>query len=272
MVSEAPKRSGLRGGGSMCTLSVITRNDGYLLAMNRDEKIARGAGELPEIHRLNGTTAVYPSDAGGAWIAANEYGVTLALLNWNDVVQPEPDTGKVRSRGGIIPILAGAPSITGLQSAFAAFNLDGIRPFRLVAVFPSERAIAEWGWDSSQLTFQTLSWHSRHWFSSSLTDRQAEILRGAVCRDAQHQLDAGSASWLRRLHASHASGPGPFSLCVHRDDVKTLSYSEITVAPERIQMGHFRGSPCAMPQLNWIEIQRVYCAGPAVTSFSGSAV
>ncbi|MGH9536360.1 MAG: NRDE family protein [Terriglobales bacterium] len=259
----------------MCTLSVITRDDGYLLAMNRDEKIARGAGELPQIHRLrlNGTTAAYPSDgAGGTWIAANEYGVALALLNWNDVVQPEPGTSKVRSRGEIIPILAGAPSLTGLQSAFAAFNLDGIRPFRLVAVVPSERAIAEWGWDSSQLAFQTLSWHSRHWFSSSLTDRQAGILRGAVCRDAQHELDAGSAPWLRRLHASHTGGPGPFSLCVHRDDVKTLSYSEIAVAPERIQMGHFRGSPCARPQLGWTEIRRVYCADPAVTSFGGSAV
>ncbi len=256
----------------MCTLSVITRTNDYLLAMNRDERIVRGAGELPEIHQLNGTTAMYPSDgAGGTWIAANQHGITLALLNQNCIVQRALDS-KVRSRGAIIPILARGSSLAGLQAAFGALNLEGIQPFRLVGVFPSERAIVEWGWDSSQIVFQTHGWHPRHWFSSSLSDSQAESLRGAACRDAQHELDAGSAPWLRRLHASHAGGPGPFSLCVHRDDVKTLSYSEVLVTPGQIQMGHFRGSPCTMAQIQPIEIQRADCPDPAVKGVSRSAV
>lgn len=231
----------------MCTLSVITRTNEYLLAMNRDERIVRGAGELPEIHHRNGTTAVYPSDgAGGTWIAANEYGITLALLNWNDVVSRPLDDSKTRSRGEIIPSLANATSLAGLQAAFGALNLAGIRPFRFVGVLPSEQEIAEWGWDSVQLTFQTRGWRSLHWFSSSLSDRQAESLRGAACLDGQHEPDAGSALWLRRLHASHAGGRGPFSLCVHRDDIRTLSYTEVVVTPGQIQMRHFRGRPCAM--------------------------
>ena len=231
----------------MCTLSVIPRTNDYLLAMNRDERIERGAGELPEIYHRNGTTAVYPSDgAGGTWIAANEYGITLALLNWNDIVPLPLGRRKARSRGEIIPTLASVASLKVLQTEFGALNLEGIQPFRFVGVFPSEQAIAEWGWDSVQLTLQTSGWHSRHWFSSSLSDRRAKALRGAACLDAQHEPDAGSALWLRRLHASHAGGPGPFSLCVHRDDVKTLSYTEVVVRPGQIQMGHFRGRPCAM--------------------------
>jgi hypothetical protein len=257
----------------MCTLSVITRTDGYLLAMNRDERIARGAGELPEIHHLSGTTAMYPSDGtGGTWIAANQHGITLALLNWNDVVPRPLDRNNARSRGEIIPTLASAASLTGLQAAFSALNLEGIQPFRLVGVLPSERAIGEWRWDSTQLAFQTHGWHSGHWFSSSLSDRQAESLRGAACRDAQHELDAGSAPWLRRLHASHAGGPGPFSLCVHRDDVKTLSYSEVLVTPGHIQMGHIQDSPCTRAQLHSIEIQRADCPDPAVRGVSRSAI
>ena len=86
--------------GLMCTLSVITRNDEYLLAMNRDEKIARGAGVPPEIHHRNGTTAMYPSDgAGGTWIATNEYGITLALLNWNDVAFLPWTTTRLEAEG-----------------------------------------------------------------------------------------------------------------------------------------------------------------------------
>jgi hypothetical protein len=252
----------------MCTLSVITRTNEYLLAMNRDERIVRGAGELPEIYHRNGTTAVYPSDgSGGTWIAANEHGITLALLNWNHEVPPPLDRNQARSRGEIIPVLASAPSLTGLQAAFGALNLEGIRPFRFVGVFPSEQAIAEWRWDSVQLTFQTRGWHSLHWFSSSLSDRQAESLRGAACLDAQHEPDAGSALWLRRLHASHTGGPGPFSLCVHRDDVKTLSYTEVVVTPGQIRMGHFRGSPCAMDVNGEIGMDRIEL--PSRNCFAG---
>ena len=121
----------------MCTVSVITRNHGYLLAMNRDESIARGAGEPPEIHLLRGTAVIYPSDgAGGTWISANEYGITLALLNWNDVTRPVLNRSKIRSRGQIIPALASASSLAALQAAFGALDLEGIRPFRLVGVFP----------------------------------------------------------------------------------------------------------------------------------------
>ncbi len=244
----------------MCTLSVITGADNYLLAMNRDEKIARGAGEQAAIHQLNGIRTIYPSEAaGGTWIAVNEYGVALGLLNWNDVVRARPH-GKTRSRGQIIPALCSASGMAELHAGLSSLALEGIMPFRLVGVVPSEKAIGIWRWDSVQLTFQSHGWHAGHWFSSSLSDREAERMRGMACRDAQHELDAGSAPWLRRLHASHSGGPGPFSLCVHREDVKTLSYSEVVVTQEIVQMGHFRGSPCTMGRIDLIAVERVDCA------------
>jgi len=143
-------------------------------------------------------------------------------------------------------------------------------PFRLVGVFPSEQEIWEWRWASKQLGFQAHMWESRHSFSSSLSDNRAESLRGTTCRDAQHESDAGSLPWLRRLHASHAGGPGPFSLCVHRNDVRTLSYGEVMVTPTSVQMGHFQGCPCAMTQIHPREIERAACLGPAVWGVGSS--
>ena len=257
----------------MCTLSVITLDNGYLLGMNRDERIVRGAGERPEIHGLNGTTAIYPSDGtGGTWIAANEHGIGLALLNWNGVVRHPLDVGKVRSRGEIIPALGHSSRMTDLQLAFGLLDLERTPPFRLVGVFLSEQAIGEWRWDSFRLSFDAQGWHSRHWFSSSRSDRDAESLRGAACRNVENESDAGSVPWLRRLHASHVGGAGPFSLCVHRDDVKTLSYSEVMVTPGHVQMGHFRGSPCTMAQIHPIEIERADCLNPAVQGIGRSAI
>jgi transport and Golgi organization protein 2 len=241
----------------MCTLTVVTGNGTYRIAMNRDEKITRGAGLPPQIHEFDGTRVICPGDGtGGAWIAVNEYGIALALLNWNDIGPPRIAADKTRSRGRVIPALIDSRSLSQLHAVFDISNFKGMLPFRLVGVFPLERKIREWRWDSAQLESQVHLWESRHWFSSSLSDQQAEAMRGAACRNAWSEKDAGSLSWLRRLHASHATGPGPFSVCVHREEVKTLSYSEIECMSAGIRLEHFLGSPCDMGRCHSIEIRR----------------
>lgn len=256
----------------MCTLTLVSSNDTYLMAMNRDEKITRGTGLSSEIHEFDGTRAIYPGDSeGGTWFAVNEYGIALALLNWNDVALGGI-AAKTRSRGRVIPALMSSRSRSDLRGVFGVSSFQGMLPFRLIGVFPAEQEIWEWRWDSTQLESQVHLWEPRHWFSSSLSDDRAETFRGTVCRDAQHESDAGSVPWLRRLHASHGGGPGPFSLCVHREDVKTLSYSEIMVTPGHVQMGHFRGSPCTMAQIHPIEIGRADCHDPAVWRVGSSAI
>lgn len=256
----------------MCTLTVVTRNDLYLMGMNRDEKIARGPGFPAEIHEFDGTRAVYPNDGdGGTWFATNECGIAFALLNWNDAAAHAIDAKK-QSRGRVIPLLIDSRSRSDLRDVFDISNFKGMMPFRLVGVFPSDREIWEWRWDSTQLDIEVLAWESRHWFSSSLSDARAESVRGAACRNAHHESDAGSVPWLRRLHASHADDPGSFSLCVHRHDVETLSYSEVMVTPKYIRMGHFRGSPCTMAQIRSIEIERVDCQDPVVWGVGSSAI
>jgi Transport and Golgi organisation 2 len=241
----------------MCTLTVVTRNDTYLMAMNRDEKIARGPGSAAKIHEFDGARAIYPGDGdGGTWFATNECGISLALLNWNDIAPRATAAAKTRSRGRVIPTLIDSRSLGDLHAVFSVSNFTGMWPFRLVGVFPSEQEIWEWRWDSTQLEFQVHLWESRHWFSSSLSDNRAETLRGTACRSSEHESDAGSVPWLRRLHASHAGGPGPFSLCVHREDVNTLSYSEVMVTPGTVQMSHVRSSPCTMGRVQPTEIKR----------------
>jgi len=257
MVSEAPKCSGPRGGGRMCTLTVVTGDGTYRMAMNRDEMITRGVGAPPEMREFDGTRVIYPGDGdGGTWIAANEYGIAFALLNWNDIAPPGK-VAKSRSRGRVIPALIDSRSLSDLHAVFGVSNFKGMMPFRLVGVFPSQQEIWEWCWDSTQLEFRVNEWKSRHWFSSSLSDKRAESLRGAACRAARHESDAGSVSWLRRLHASHVAGPGPFSLCVHREDVRTLSYTEVACTPSTVTVEHFRASPCSLRSSHLIQTQRL---------------
>ena len=226
----------------MCTLTFISRDDGYIMAMNRDEQITRGLATPPARVQVDETQALYPADIeGGTWIGVNEYGIGFALLNWN---HDGYLAAKTRSRGKIIPSLLAVSRIGEAQDAMQGTDLDGILPFRLVGVSAREKTLVECRWDQRKLQFSAPEWKAQHWFSSSLSDEQAGAQRGAVCGAAWGEPDAGSLVWLRRLHASHGAGPGPFSICVHRESVETLSYTEIICTPNYVRCTYIPGSPC----------------------------
>ena len=221
----------------MCTVSVITGEHHYLLGMNRDEKLARGAARGPEdapSPSHEGTVRLLcPRDVEeGTWVGVNEHGNSFALLNWNDVPSAQQRRLKSRSRGFVIPHAAQFRAAEQVQSAWTPELLAGMLPFRLIGVFPAGRHIVEWRWNMREIEpldfmWKSGDWTPRHWFSSGMSDELALKKRGEACRQAWQEEAAGSAKWLRRLHSSHANGPGPFSICVHRDDVRTLSYTEI---------------------------------------------
>ena len=70
----------------MCTVSWLHQPAGYHLLCNRDEKRTRGVALGPRIQERAGVRFVAPADAdfGGAWIAVNEFGVSLCLLNGSE--------------------------------------------------------------------------------------------------------------------------------------------------------------------------------------------
>jgi hypothetical protein len=224
----------------MCTVSFVPRAGGYYLAMNRDEKIARGPATPPARVQLGTVSAIYPRDVeGGTWIGVNEQGIAFALLNSNEA---QPVSEKRRSRGDIIPALISLSSLDEVRRAMPDTILHGVLPFRLIAISSHEQRVDQWAWDQQRRDLQSHDWKPQHWFSSSLSDQQAAQWRGAVCQTAWSEKDAGSLSWLRRLHASHENGA--FSVCVHRDGVKTVSYTELICTPDIVQCDYSSGSPC----------------------------
>jgi hypothetical protein len=127
-------------------------------------------------------------------------------------------------------------------------DLRDIFPFRLVGFFPAEHIVSQWNWDGAQLESFHLPWRARHWFSSGISDELAREVRGMACAEAWKMHDAGSLIWLRELHASHAPEQGSFSICMHRQDAATVSYTEILGAPEILMMRYRTGPPCQAKQ------------------------
>ncbi len=230
----------------MCTLSLMPRPGGYTLAMNRDERITRPVAQPPQVRPGKNTSFIFPSDhAGGTWVGANHAGVSFALLNWND----QTSTAQIappRSRGLVIPPLLENLSLNAAQESLEPPDFRDMLPFRLVGVFLEEQVIWEWRWDKRNLDAKAWSWERRHWYSSSASDAHVERLRGEACCKAWAAEDAGTLPWLRRLHGSHAGGEEAFQICVHRTEVKTVSYTELMCTSEEITCRYFAGSPCEM--------------------------
>jgi hypothetical protein len=229
--------------GSMCTVTFMPRATGYCLAMNRDEKLVRAKGLPPAERNVRGSKVLAPSEpGGGTWIALNDDGVCLALINWYSVaarVKRHPV-----SRGRCIPAVSTANEPARVNAGLVRLPLKRINPFRLIGVFPRLRQITEWRWNLKQLVWRNHRWRSRQWISSGFDEPTAQQVRGRTFRQAKAQASEGTLDWLRRLHRSHSPQRGPFSTCMHRDDAATVSYTELCVWRDGATMRHILGAPC----------------------------
>ncbi|HWR15530.1 MAG TPA: NRDE family protein [Terriglobales bacterium] len=221
----------------MCTLSFIPDESGYLVAMNRDEQFSRPRALPPRVFGK----AIYPHEpSGGTWIAVNSRGLTLALLNKNE---DGPLPAEKHSRGELIPAMIACDSLAEIHRRVVAFDLRSTYPFRLIAISPSERELCEWRW-GSKLEQVHHDWEARHWFSSGVSDIEAEARRSVVVKRAWNIDGAGTRDWIRNLHKSHEPAPGAYSICVHRPDAASVSYSEIRVSANQITFRYAAGHPC----------------------------
>jgi hypothetical protein len=241
----------------MCTVTFVPRNDGFYVAMNRDERIARPAANPPALFGQGLVESVYPLDSErGTWIAANRTGVAFALLNWNDT---QVLYQKNRTRGSVIPALLSATCDHEVESVLRRLDLDGILPFRLVGIFPAEERVIEWRWDQKSIQGNIFSWTLRQWCSSSLSDAMATATRKQVLKQRLTECRFGSLTWLRQLHSSHDDSRPGFSHCVHRQEVQTVSYTELVCSSQGIACNYFAGNPCKKDEtLHRVSLPRLF--------------
>ena len=229
----------------MCTVSFIARKNGYALAMNRDEKLARIAGLPPSEKIIRGRAVLSPSEpGGGTWIALNEAGVTFALINWYSIAAQVK--GEAVSRGKVVNAVCSLKSPDSVSATLENLPLKKISPFRLIGVFAGTNDIAEWRWDLKKLVRKNHPWETQQWISSGFNEPAAQRIRSETFRRTLKQKSAGSLDWLRRLHRSHAPQSGPFSTCMHRADAATVSCSEIIVSKKKATLHYYAGAPCGV--------------------------
>jgi len=222
---------------AVCTVSFLPVEQGFALAMNRDEKKSRVRGEKPRKQRTGRHLSLHPSEpGGGTWIGVNHRGLALALINWH--AKPLNEQACV-SRGVVVPHLLAAENLERAAKLFVSLPLERLNPFRLIAVSLSERRLQEGQWDGNCLNLSQRPWVRSHWFSSGLDEAGAARARAKIADRVP-----GTMSQLRRLHCSHRPERGAFSVCMHRDDAETVSYTEVLADREGARMRHAAGALC----------------------------
>jgi len=229
----------------MCTVSWIRDDAGYELFFNRDEKRVRQRALPPRLAVLGGVRFLAPIDGdfGGTWIAANEFGVSVCLLNGANLTGSGGDGGGGRSRGLLLPDLAPSPSVAAVCERVRSCDFSVFAPFTLAALGPrTPAALVEWDGSRKIVHFQDEPWFM---LTSSSFDTEAvrasrqEEFRGlaASCRKVDAEL-------LVRFHGSHRPERSAYSTCMHRPNAETVSFSRIRVSEQEAEFFYTPAARC----------------------------
>lgn len=226
----------------MCTVTLFPLRSGVIrLACNRDEQHARTAALPPRIVTVGGGRAIMPIDpaGGGTWIAANDGGLIMTLLNLN--LSRAQGGSWSMSRGKIIQRLIGCSNVE--QALHAAAELDSREygPFRLVMV--ERKRAAQVLSDSGGLRAAQLVVGSPLLFTSSgLGDQMVErprrrLFEEMVARDGVNE-DVQDA-----FHRHSWPARGDLSVCMRRRDARTVSHTVIELESDMVSLSYHAGAP-----------------------------
>lgn len=277
----------------MCTVTWTPTDGGYDLFMNRDELHTRGRASPPAVRNRNGDVYVAPKDvdAGGTWIAVNGHGVIACLLNnfpamfemirhnSEGRIDPESIPRGAVSRGEVPPALMSARSLDEVDTLVHGLHHPDFSPFYVFVLGPGTPGSAAasgpeyrlYRWDgegelhrieqpefpvstSSFMAKEVLANRSRVFQEKLGID--PERFTDTVATNAGGFKSSKNAADLIAYHRSHLPAKGPYSVCVHRDDAGTKSFSHVQVRQDTVTFDYVDGPPCEDGPHATVEIAR----------------
>ncbi len=239
----------------MCTLTwtrdrgEATGPGGYRLWFNRDELRSRGPEVPPQVEETaSGLRYIAPadSDAGGTWIATNELGITVALLNGYRSSRGER-RDEWTSRGHLVRELAGIRSLTEAWRRLTPERLRPFRPLVLAVLTPARPALIA-RWDGQDVTLDPRGQRQLPVTSSSYEQSEVRVRRRALFAEmvrtdpgTGEPVDASELEAFQRWIPE--GGADAFSPSMSRADSATRSQCQVEVTPSVVTFGYTPGPP-----------------------------
>jgi Transport and Golgi organisation 2 len=229
----------------MCTVTVIPfRDAGFRIACNRDESNTRPAALPPRLRQFGNRSAILPIDpiSDGTWIAVNDAGLAMVLLNRNPTSETNGRPLPHPSRGTIIPALLHCDDIHRAKRLACKWVTTSIAPFRLILVGHGE--VVEVSVVHSQLRLvERKHVDSPMMFTSSgLGD---ELVDGPRRQLFQEWFQA-EYDWVNQQDSFHGHfwhNQEHVSVCMRRSDARTVSYTVIELRSESASITYSPQAP-----------------------------
>lgn len=238
----------------MCTVSWLHQPTGFLLLSNRDEKRTRKPALPPRIAIRDGVRYISPTDGDhrGSWIAVNEFGLAITLLNGNVQGKSKPD----RSRGLLVLDWVTARTSLAIAELFEAATLTCYAPFTVAVLHPGHKTQIH-RWNGKKKTTLESPESNMPLTSSSLDPAGAQVHRRMEFRRLLSQSGQVDEKLLRQFHTSHgAAEPSALTVCMHRDDAETVSFARIQVDTTAVRFFYSPSAPCKNASGVEIELPR----------------
>jgi len=243
----------------MCTVTWMHDVEGYHVFFNRDELRSRKDAVPPEIKERGDVRYLSPTDAdaGGTWIATNEYGLTVGLVNY---YPPEPslritlsDDDDFVSRGQLVASVADCADTRSVLTRLKRQDLEVFRPFLLFIVSPRSSA-ASATWDSREL-------EERRPVQPPVTTSGYEAgdvvrHRTALYREMVTQRDGPTPELLRNYHRSQIPEAGPYAVAMEHEVAQTVSMTYVRVTATEIVYEYTPGNPAHAEPLPPVRLAR----------------
>ncbi|MBE1275557.1 NRDE family protein [Enterovibrio baiacu] len=226
----------------MCTVSWLLHDKGYEVFFNRDEQKGRAIAQPPQHFTQNDVQFAMPvdPDGGGTWIAMNNQGLSLCLLNFyqGDI----PDLPLI-SRGLLVKRLAPSACVADVVAVLNDLHLGSYAPFTLLVFAPDLSAnqghVIAFQWDGHVLTQRP---SKEPMISSSVAYEEVMLARQEAYQSIMTEPRTVEKAWA--FHRSHVPEAGYKSVCMHREDANTVSFTHVKVNEDEMQMAYVDGAPC----------------------------
>lgn len=221
----------------MCTITWAESPEGLEIFFNRDEQRTRLSAEAPGVHLQYGVKylAAIDGPGGGTWLAANEYGLAVAILNYYaaQVTAPVPDPA---SRGRLVTRFMACQSPGEVEQEMTIEKVANYRGFILLA-FQRRQEVLQFTWDGRSLEKETRPFSLQVLSTSSVKTEQVLAYRYQAYR--RQVLDQGlpdREAHKAYHHSQHPEDPA-YSVCMAREDARTVSFSHLVLG-EDIQLSY----------------------------------
>jgi hypothetical protein len=241
----------------MCTVTIIPLGNGIRLACNRDESPLRPAALPLRVVTFGKRRAMMPIDpvSGGTWIAANDAGLIVTLLNYYAAPHDRNAPAPRRSRGTIIPGLLDAATLAEAFERTGAIVGDDFADFRLVLADrdsvaeglldkgtlvrkPPVRIDGPLLFTSSGLGEDVVGPPRRALFEEFFACQSPSAKRGAA------SLAGRSGSEIQDAFHRHSwPDRGHLSVCMRRPDARTVSYTVVEHDGDGVRMMYHADAP-----------------------------